>query len=369
MKFQFTLLAFLTVSMIGLFAQDLPPNPDPNQCYVRCVTPEVYRTEEVRIQTAPAYTRLEVVPAQYETVTERVLVKEGYTRYEFVPATFRTETVSYEAEEPTTKVSLTQATFSDDTERVLIQPEVNRWEYTEYAGCESDDPGDCQVLCYRSYDAQYRSVPVRRLANAATSSTTSAGGRSDSYTKEVVATPAQVREITIEPVYETITRRVQTQPETVREVQVEATYTTITREVLESEGGLESWEEIDCELVNYNALPINYELGSANLTSGSRQIIDDNLLQLLRERPNIRIEIASHTDSRGGAASNQNLSERRAQSVVSYLVSKGINRSRLVARGYGESRLKNRCADGVSCTEAEHAVNRRTEFRVLNVGE
>ncbi|MEO0628760.1 MAG: OmpA family protein, partial [Bacteroidota bacterium] len=108
---------------------------------------------------------------------------------------------------------------------------------------------------------------------------------------------------------------------------------------------------------------------SARLTPDSRQIIDDNLLQLLRERPNIRIEIAAHTDSRGSAASNQNLSERRAQSVVDYLIGKGINRSRLVARGYGESRLKNRCADGVSCTEAEHAVNRRTEFRVMNVDQ
>ncbi|MEL6392142.1 MAG: OmpA family protein [Bacteroidota bacterium] len=369
MKIQSTLLALFLVSVVGLSAQGLPDNPDPNQCYVRCVTPEVYRTEEVRVQTSPAYTRLEVVPAQYETVEERVVVKEGYTRYEFVPATFRTEQVSYEAEEPTTRVTLTQASFTEDTERVLVQPEVNRWEYTEYAGCESDDPGDCQVLCYRSYEAQYRSVPVRRLANDASSVTNSSGGRSDTYSKEVVATPAQVREITIEPEYEIITRRVQTQPETVREVQVEATYTTITREVLESAGGLASWEEIDCELVNYNALPINYELGSARLTPDSRQIIDDNLLQLLRERPNIRIEIAAHTDSRGSAASNQNLSERRAQSVVDYLIGKGINRSRLVARGYGESRLKNRCADGVSCTEAEHSVNRRTEFRVMNVDQ
>lgn len=366
MKIQFTLLALFLVSILGVSAQVDIENPDPNQCYVRCVKPDVFRTEEVRVQTSPAYTRLEVVPAQYETVTERVVVKEGYTRYEFVPATFRTEQVAYEAEEPTTAVTLTQATFTDDSERVLIQPAVNRWEYSDLAGCESDEPGDCQVLCYRSYEAQYRSVPVRRLANAASSATSTSGGRSDTYRKEVVETAAQVREITIEPEYETITRRVQTQPETVREVEVEATYTTITREVLVEAGGLETWEPIDCELTNYNALPINYELGSARLTADSRRVIDGNLLQLLRDRPAVSVEISSHTDSRGSASSNQNLSERRAQAVVDYLISKGINRSRLVARGYGESRPKNRCTDGVSCTEAEHAENRRTEFRVLS---
>ena len=122
-------------------------------------------------------------------------------------------------------------------------------------------------------------------------------------------------------------------------------------------------------MTSFNVLPINYELGSARLTAASRQVIDDRLLALLNDRPNIRIEINAHTDSRGSAASNQDLSERRAQSVVNYLGGKGINRSRLVSRGYGESRLKNRCADGVSCTEAEHAVNRRTEFRVLNVDQ
>ncbi|MEM1216389.1 MAG: OmpA family protein, partial [Bacteroidota bacterium] len=133
-----------------------------------------------------------------------------------------------------------------------------------------------------------------------------------------------------------------------------------------TKGGLETWEEIDCELLDYNVLPINYELGSARLTSQARNIIDDKLVRLMRENGNVRIEVSSHTDARGSANSNQVLSERRARSVVNYLVSKGINKSRLVAVGYGESRLKNNCADGVNCTEQQHAVNRRTEFRILN---
>ncbi len=344
----------------------LPANPDPDKCYIRCITPDVFETQTVRVQTRPEYKRLRVVPAEYETRTERILVKEGYTRYEFVPATFRKETVNYEAETPTTKVSLEVASFTDATEDVLIQPAINRWEYTTYEGCISDNPNDCQALCYRSYEAQYRTVPVQRLASDASYKSKQVGGRSATYTKEVVATPATVREITVEPVYETVTKRVQIKPETVVEETVSAEYTSVTQEVLVSKGNIERWEEIECELLSYNVLPINYELGSANLTAESRKIIDEKLLVLLTQRPGVRIEINAHTDSRGSAASNQNLSDRRAQSVVNYLVSKGINNSRLVSRGYGESRLKNRCADGVSCTEAEHAVNRRTEFRVLN---
>ncbi|OAV42733.1 OmpA family protein [Lewinella sp. 4G2] len=367
MRLSLTLFAALAIGATSVQAQQLPSNPDPNKCYVRCVTPDVYQTETVRVQTRPAYKRLSVVPATYRTVTERVLSKEGYKRYEFVPATFRTETVTYQSQAPAKSMSVQPASFADASERVLIKPEVSKWETTAYEGCESDDPNDCQVLCYRTYEAEYRTVPVQRLANDAGSTSSEVPGSNSTYTKQVVATPAQVREIDVEPQYETITKRVVDQPASVTTQTVEAEYTTITKEVLASKGGLSSYEEIDCELTSYSVLPIQYELGSAAITASSRRVIDDRLLNLLRERPNIRIQLNAHTDSRGSAASNQDLSERRAKSVADYLVSRGINRQRLVTRGYGESQLKNRCADGVNCSEAEHQVNRRTEFRVLNM--
>ena len=86
----------------------------------------------------------------------------------------------------------------------------------------------------------------------------------------------------------------------------------------------------------------------------------------MKNKPYITIEISSHTDSRGSGGANQELSESRARSVVNYLIARGINSSRLVAKGYGENRLLNRCANGVSCTEKEHERNRRTEFRILS---
>jgi outer membrane protein OmpA-like peptidoglycan-associated protein len=85
----------------------------------------------------------------------------------------------------------------------------------------------------------------------------------------------------------------------------------------------------------------------------------------MHENPTLKIELGSHTDSRGTVEYNRDLSQRRAQSVVDYLVTRGIARSRMVAKGYGESKLINRCSDGVECSDEEHQANRRTEFMVL----
>jgi outer membrane protein OmpA-like peptidoglycan-associated protein len=89
------------------------------------------------------------------------------------------------------------------------------------------------------------------------------------------------------------------------------------------------------------------------------------LLRTLQENLEIRVEIASHTDARGAAEYNLELSQRRADRVVQWLIEQGIARERLVGRGYGESKPINNCSDDVPCSEAEHQLNRRTEFRVI----
>ena len=150
----------------------------------------------------------------------------------------------------------------------------------------------------------------------------------------------------------------------VEEVTVPAVNKTVTKEVLQTKGGLTSWAEVDCKLVAYNDLNVNWELGSATLTAASKREIDAKLLPVLQN--GVSVEIASHTDSRGSKESNRSLSERRAQAVTNYLISKGINSSRIVSNGFGETRLTNRCSDGVSCTEREHLANRRTQFRVID---
>lgn len=90
----------------------------------------------------------------------------------------------------------------------------------------------------------------------------------------------------------------------------------------------------------------------------------NNLSTILRDNPNIKIRLASHTDCRGSASYNQDLSQKRAQSVVDYLISKGIAPERLSAIGYGESIPAVKC-DCSKCTEEEYQANRRTTFTIL----
>lgn len=86
------------------------------------------------------------------------------------------------------------------------------------------------------------------------------------------------------------------------------------------------------------------------------------VIAAMEKYPSLRIKANSHTDSRGPAAYNLWLSGKRAESTVNYMVSKGISRDRLTSEGFGESRLQNRCTDGVRCSEAQHQLNRRSEF-------
>ena len=93
----------------------------------------------------------------------------------------------------------------------------------------------------------------------------------------------------------------------------------------------------------------------------------DKLVRILKDNPNIDIEMGSHTDSRGSDQYNLVLSDKRAHAAVQYLISKGIEPKRLTYRGYGETVHVNQCKNDVQCSEEEHQKNRRTEFKVKKV--
>lgn len=112
--------------------------------------------------------------------------------------------------------------------------------------------------------------------------------------------------------------------------------------------------------------PIYYELNSYKLTDQSKRELD-RVAIVLQDNPSLQIELGSHTDSRGSDEINQNLSKARAKSVYDYLASKNINRARMKYKGYGETRLLNRCKDGIECSDEEHAVNRRTEYIISGI--
>ncbi len=89
------------------------------------------------------------------------------------------------------------------------------------------------------------------------------------------------------------------------------------------------------------------------------------LLDLMNQYPNMVIELSSHTDSRGLTRYNQDLSQRRAESAMNWLVERNVGANRIKAVGYGESTILNRCVNGVKCSDDEHRVNRRTEFKII----
>lgn len=109
---------------------------------------------------------------------------------------------------------------------------------------------------------------------------------------------------------------------------------------------------------------IYYDLDKAEIRPDAAVELD-KLVQILKDNPSIKIELSSHTDDRSSDQYNQDLSQRRAQSAVDYIVSQGIAKDRLVAKGYGESQL---IVENAS-TEEEHQTNRRTEFKVIEILE
>ena len=105
---------------------------------------------------------------------------------------------------------------------------------------------------------------------------------------------------------------------------------------------------------------IHFEFDRARLTEIGKTTLDGRILPILRERPDVRVTIVGHTDSIGSESYNQRLSERRAASVRDYLVSHGIDASRLSVEGRGE-------AEPISenSTRAGRAANRRVEFQII----
>lgn len=110
---------------------------------------------------------------------------------------------------------------------------------------------------------------------------------------------------------------------------------------------------------------VYFEFGKAELSTDSKPVIDQTLLKLMQQEPDVLIEIEAHTDSVGSDEDNLQLSQWRAESVLQYLVSKGIEASRLTAIGYGETRpvAPNSMPDGSDNSEGRQK-NRRTVFRI-----
>lgn len=122
------------------------------------------------------------------------------------------------------------------------------------------------------------------------------------------------------------------------------------------------------KIININ--PIYFDLSKWNIRKDAA-IELDKIVKVMKENPGMIIELGSHTDCRSSAQSNMILSDKRAKSSAAYIISKGIDKSRISGKGYGETKPINKCeCEGtrvVPCTEEEHQQNRRTEFIIVKM--
>jgi outer membrane protein OmpA-like peptidoglycan-associated protein/tetratricopeptide (TPR) repeat protein len=155
-------------------------------------------------------------------------------------------------------------------------------------------------------------------------------------------------------------------------------YTTQEKSVTTGTKNREEIKDINFELANLEDFivkddknekidinPIFFDYDKWNITPQAAVELD-KVVYVMSTFPNVKIRIESHTDSRGKDTYNVALSDNRAKSTQTYILSKGIDPSRIEsAIGYGEKRLKNKCSNGVKCTEEEHFKNRRSDFIVI----
>lgn len=95
----------------------------------------------------------------------------------------------------------------------------------------------------------------------------------------------------------------------------------------------------------------------------------DKLVKLLKDNPAIVVELSSHTDSRASDRYNLVLSDKRAHAAVEYILTQGVAKDRIIAKGYGETKLVNHCKNNIECNDNEHQQNRRTEFKVIKINK
>ncbi len=363
--FLFTVIIILAISHMSQ-AQQQPPATQPGKCMVQGLTPPQFETIDRRVLVRPAYKTYEAVPAEYRTVDVRIMVKPASKKYVYVPAEYETMVEMVAVKDAATVVELVPPTFDTLYETIETRPPTARWEYRYPPGdCKSEDPRDCLVLQYVERPGSYLKIPSLKQRTSAGFRTTPGTGDSIRIEKQRLVKEARVEEVQIPAEYITIQRQELVRDAYVREVEVPAQYRLEQVQVLKDPGGQPVWEEVDCRLTEYNELPITFEEGSAALSPSATSVLRSEILPLMRQRPSLQVEIAAHTDSRGKAAQNLLLSQKRAEAIVNWLVAQGIPPERLIAKGFGETRLKNHCAEGVKCTELEHAQNRRVEWRVV----
>ncbi len=247
-KFFLLSIAMFLVGSIA-YAQELPPNPEPGKCYVKCITADEFEEVTETVTVSPEYRKLVTYPATFKTVEERVLVKEASKKLVYVPAVYETVTASYVKKEAAKNLKVIPASFGSDSRTFEVYPKVGRWEYTKLKDCPSANKEECMAACFVERPARNEVVQIQTLVSDASTAPVDIPSVKGTYTKQVVKTPATVKEIEIPAQYKVIKKQVVDRPARTEEKIIPAVTKTVTRTLLTKKGGMTVWEEVDCKLV------------------------------------------------------------------------------------------------------------------------
>ncbi len=195
-------------SSMGASNKLFPPNAQAGHCYARVLIPATFKTESERVLIKEQGEKVSVSQPTMKWVEERRLVKEASTRLEIVPTTFKTVSEKIMTREASTKLTSVPATYRTVTEKVLDKAAHTIWKrgssFVASALDTRTDNSTGEIMCLVEVPASYKTV-----------------------TRRVIATPAQVKEVTVPAQYKTITRTVVDRPASTREVTIPAKYQTV----------------------------------------------------------------------------------------------------------------------------------------------
>lgn len=258
-----------------------PPQPSEyGKCYAKCKIPAKYETTTRQVLVSGGTTNTKTVPAKYETVTERVMVKEGSVKYKYIPAKYETVTQQVLAKEGSCKVVYTPAQYTTTTNKRLVKEAYGQWvRKPKAAGCVSENPEDCYVLCWEEVAAQYEYDVDQVLVSSESYDTVYADPVYKTIKVQRVVEPARTVQEEIPPVYKDITRKVLVQCEGVMTTTTPAKYKTVKDRVMVSPEGVTDWVEVVCNrdinlgMVSQVQQALNsrgYDAGSVDGVMGAR---------------------------------------------------------------------------------------------------
>ena len=231
----FIIPVFLVINFLAgqEYFETLPENPDPSKCFAKCVVPDEYEEEVVKIMTRSEYEKLEIVPAVYETKLEEIIIRPESKRFTYVPAVYETVLDTLWLKDDYHKLTVHPAEFNTDFESIEIMPLTSKWVAGEKdPDCPSIDPADCRIFHYVEQPAIMRDVPVQKLKIAEKTSAETIKGNYRLITKQVEVSPAKAIEEIIPAKTKSVERQVLISDETTVVKKIPAEYTEIIKKRL-----------------------------------------------------------------------------------------------------------------------------------------